>query len=514
MRSSASPISGSSLPEGRLHGGLLVVFALLVVASAWHLSVFDHHHSGLNHVSGTWTTLARDLTDGVFYRPLIAPDGYGGTRYMPLYFVLHAGMIRVGLPPIPAGLLLSGLAVAGLMIAVHSFLRGGPGDPGWRVTPAFAIGGAVLALAPAAVLLALTTIRGDGLPAALNLWGVVLAARVVQRRELQERSGGNSPAQVTALLSVSLLFALAFLSKLTALSGLAAVILWLWFGRRERRAAGGLLLLTVALIAAGLGITQLASQGRFLESLQACASGEPWRFAGILHLGERAFAADPVGVMIIALAGAFGFASRPRLRDDLPLLLFLTTAVVTLGLSLSPGTDWNHLIDLEVAALVLLVSRLGADRVPRRAGHALLAMIALLAVAQIATVGTYGFHRGRDPRRESAIAAVRELGRDDQPLLVENSMLAVEAGYRPFVLDPFALRLLRSRRPDIDRDFRKRLAERQWAAVVLMRDPEAAGDPWYETGHLGPGFREALLQTYRRSESHPDLIVYLPQDGP
>lgn len=53
--------------------------------------------SDVNLVSGVWLALARDLCDGLFYRDLITPSEYGGTRYFPLFVSLVDGFGRAGL---------------------------------------------------------------------------------------------------------------------------------------------------------------------------------------------------------------------------------------------------------------------------------------------------------------------------------------------------------------------------------------------------------------------------------
>ena len=75
----------------------LWVFAAVALASAarimvwyWPGSIFD----GLT--SHTWTALAWDFAHGEFYRPPLGPEGYGGTRYTPLLFVVHGLLIRPG----------------------------------------------------------------------------------------------------------------------------------------------------------------------------------------------------------------------------------------------------------------------------------------------------------------------------------------------------------------------------------------------------------------------------------
>src|SRR5882757_3985947 len=57
--------------------------------------------------SGVWTSLADDVARGDLYRPVQSELGYGGTRYLPLFFVLHGMLIKAGLAPITAGMLLT-----------------------------------------------------------------------------------------------------------------------------------------------------------------------------------------------------------------------------------------------------------------------------------------------------------------------------------------------------------------------------------------------------------------------
>src|SRR5208337_4912228 len=78
----------------------------------------------VNHPAGVLIAMAGDLKDGVFYRPLFGPEGYGGTRYFPLYFVLHALLMKLGVPVLPGAYLLSAVAVVSLLTGVFYLLKG------------------------------------------------------------------------------------------------------------------------------------------------------------------------------------------------------------------------------------------------------------------------------------------------------------------------------------------------------------------------------------------------------
>src|SRR3989441_10313197 len=61
--------------------------------------------------SGVWTALAQDFAKGVFYRPTVSAFGFGGTRYMPLFFMLHGALIRLAFDPVTAGIVLTVLTM-------------------------------------------------------------------------------------------------------------------------------------------------------------------------------------------------------------------------------------------------------------------------------------------------------------------------------------------------------------------------------------------------------------------
>src|SRR6266567_1087444 len=74
--------------------------AAALLAWYWPGSFFD------SATSSVWLAMAWDLAHGEFYRPVVSSAGYGGTRYMPLLFVLYSGLLRIGVDPIVAGVVL------------------------------------------------------------------------------------------------------------------------------------------------------------------------------------------------------------------------------------------------------------------------------------------------------------------------------------------------------------------------------------------------------------------------
>src|SRR5207244_12827292 len=79
--------------------GCLVPFISSIALMAWYWPGSLPQDSS----SGVWTALAQDLARGIFYRPTADAFGFGGTRYMPLFFALHAALIRLSVDPVTAG---------------------------------------------------------------------------------------------------------------------------------------------------------------------------------------------------------------------------------------------------------------------------------------------------------------------------------------------------------------------------------------------------------------------------
>ena len=117
-KAAGSETFSSSLTErvGQFPRLLLIasvaVIILIAMVRAWYCWGTD---AWVNHPAGALIAMAADLKNGIFYRPLYGPVGYGGTRYFPLYFVLHALLMKLGVPILLGAFLLSAAAVVALL---------------------------------------------------------------------------------------------------------------------------------------------------------------------------------------------------------------------------------------------------------------------------------------------------------------------------------------------------------------------------------------------------------------
>jgi hypothetical protein len=473
---------------------LLAAAATLVVITAARAWIWWRNDAGISFASGVMITMAADLKAGVFYRPLFDSAGYGGTRYFPLYFCLHAVLLKLGMPVLLSAYLLSTVAINGLMLGTFRLLRE------LEVEPWLAAGSAVALLAAGSIQMSLSTPQADGLAAALNIWGLATIARV-------PRSGRR-------VLLASLLFTLAWSAKLTTVFGLAAAVIWLLATGYKR----------VALLLAGetfcgylmvAGAIFVASRGRVVEIFRACASGgADWRFivSGPWRMISMAVYTDPGLVLfaVLALAGLIFVVFSSKLLQNLPALLVIGTLAITVLIFGSPGTAGNHLLDVQVASVILLASWVAtAAPLQKQIGvYALALLMAIAAVPIVRHVKTWSpwYHPHQFQR------VIEIIGPTDKPILAENPILPVLAGQQSYVLDPWMVQLLGKHINGFEQSLLERLRNRSFSAVVLTADPAQKGVRWwYDTVSFGPGFVPALLENYRFAQVIDRDWIYLPR---
>src|SRR5215472_12054829 len=119
----AGDVISESAPRRRTASMVLLLAAVGLIGAVrlllWYWPGSFFH----NPASGTWTALAWDFAHGEFYRPVLSPLGFGGTRYMPVMFMLHGALIWWHLDPITAGVLLMQGSVLSVAIALYVALR-------------------------------------------------------------------------------------------------------------------------------------------------------------------------------------------------------------------------------------------------------------------------------------------------------------------------------------------------------------------------------------------------------
>jgi hypothetical protein len=451
----------------------------------------------VDHPAGVIIAMAADLKDGIFYRPLYGPEGYGGTRYFPLYFVLHAALLKLGLPVLASAYLVSAAAVLVLLVGAFYLLKGLGAEP-WLAACA---SGTILAAASAQM--AVTNPHGDGLASALNICGLAVIVRPKPNHRL--------------VLLAAILFTLAWSAKLNMVFGVAAAFIWL-LAKSERRTAWELAAKTALGCLLVAAVMMIGSHGHVWEVFKACAFGGTRRKLMLMsawHVWAIANRADRGLILFFFLAlfafVAEAFAGPRKLLRNLPVVFLITTLAVTIPIFGSPGVVTNHLIDVQIASVVLFTAWLanGATGILRQLGVCALALVTVVAAIPLLHKLKVWDGRFEPHRFERVVAAIKDT---HKPILAENPIVPVLAGQRTYVLDAWMLRLLRDRIPNFGDPLLERLRHRDFGAVVLsVADPRTPrARMWYTYSDFGPGFLEALTENYRFAAEVEDQMIYVP----
>lgn len=485
-------------------GGTLLAHAWLALPTAWYV----------NNVTGVWLALAQDLAHGLFYRDLIGPAGYGGTRYLPVFFGAIAALIRLGVSPLAAGFVASIAGGALLAAAVERVLA----RLGLR--PALRVAFAALTLAAPLVQQTLLSIRCDLLAAGLAMLGLAGTLPHEETGRSGPHAGPDSTKRPAgALGGAALLLILAVATKLTSVYVLAAAVLALAFARRGQ-AARRLVLWLGAWGLSALVLVQFASEGRALASFRACALGGTTALAwlsGITHGLVTEFAGGSHFLTAVLSVGVVAWLADARRHWRSPSSILLVSAIgMTAVILASPGTiPTNHTVDVYMAAIIAV--GVWVARHPRWAPAA-----GLLALALALSSVRPNLEIVRNPVRHRLavdLAAGRErtiwvVDHFRQPVLSESPELQVMAGRPASLVDPFALRVVMRQRPDIERDLIGRLDAHRFAYVILVADPlTPAGRGWYTNIDFGWPVTECILANYQLQEVDAGFRIYRPRAG-
>ena len=477
----------------KLYPGLIVATSAAISAIlAARLILNFRHQYFLSHVEGAWLTCAHDFLHGVFYRPLFSPLGYGGTRYFPLYFVLTAIFSKVFGTLQVSALILSAVSVALICCGAYAWLRRS------GVNSLLCLTGIAGILAAATTQQALLGAKGDALAAVLNLWGLVLCLKPDTKRG--------------SLYFSALLFTLAFATKLTTVFGVTAVVLSWTFARRYKEAVQ-LAVATGAGYVAVLVTMYVASGGRVFSIFRACASGGgslSYTLQAPLHLLSKVIEVDPIFLLLLIPAAAFGLVGFRQNKTEILPIYFVLALLVSVVIFGSPGIGINHLLDLHVAAILLMVISISRRPELFEAGTGILALCLLTACGPTAQA-LHGDLQRRSIRAD-ALEVMTKIPDDGRPVLAENAEILLAAGKTPYLLDPFMFRILGVTHPELASDFWEKMNHRGFSAVILQYDPASAeGKTWYTETHFGGEFLRDLEANYSFSRTVGQMWVFTPK---
>jgi hypothetical protein len=434
------------------------------------------------------TALAYDLAHGVFYRPLSGPEGYGGTRYMPLHFLLQAGLMKVGFSPMTSSWCLAIISLMALLASVYYVFSQ------LKVERVLALGSTLFVLLSFFTQHVFSSMRPDMLAAALNVMGIGLAIRF-------HKSSENQVFWGSAML---LCFVLAFFTKVSMIFGLMGTLLFFLFSGKRRRASftvvGIISLTTVAL----LGV-QLASEGQFFTSFQATGAAN----GGVKDIIRaplnwlRHILISPADFLIVILAWSGLISGLVTLRKDILSLVLLCTSFIVVMLFGSPGVSYNHILDLYLIAVIYLTVRINNAELTVKPMLTYMGIAAFISTGQQANTLNDKIDKYANTTKLAAVQGilarnhVLTLKQDSRPILADNPWLPMLMGERPYVLDQFMLGVLNKKYPQNRQRFLNQIRQQYFRAVIIENPQVQLNAPDYAEAYMGLDLTKELLRYYR-----------------
>jgi hypothetical protein len=452
----------------------------------------------VDHASGARIALARYATHGVLYPPLVGDGRYGGTRFMPLPVLLHAGLARLTGEFLVSGKVLALVTMLAVALVMFRVLRAS-GCP----LP-LSVGLVAAVFCTGTGHLATTGLRGDSLPLLLQLLAVAAVAA--------------APASRRALWMAAALAALAVTAKLHAFWAPVAICTWLW--TCDRRRMGQFLGAYVAIAAVLLGALTAVTRGRLVENVFGLST------AGVT--GPAALLSSPYRLMHLLISDALAAwlllplglalvwaALRRRSVDPWQLSLLAALAILLVVLT-DIGTGGNQLLDIVVLTAVVVGRAAGAGLpwdlpVPGYRAALTGAVVWVLVTGLAVTLGpavrdAAGTLADSSRYRPQPLAGIAD---DSTTILSEDPYIPVSLRQDPVVLDPFMLPRIGRRDPGAVRALVDRIDAHDFDLVVLEQPLDDAA--WWADYHFGSEVAAAIRRSYVFSQRAQGYDVYRPR---
>jgi hypothetical protein len=485
---------------------LLVVLALVILLSYLLIALAhlgDKHE--INFVSGVWIALAWQVNQGTIYPPVYDGQHYAGVRYMPLYFLCHAGLARLTGDYIISGKVLSLLSSVACLALIYIILRRAGCD-----LPA-ALAWTSLAVASSPMLFAGTTIRGDLLAV---VWQIAACMAI------SLTAGSPRGAAWAALFCI-----LAIITKITA--GWALLAIGCYCLKTRWRSCIVFLAVFSVLLLAAIYVLQVASAGNMLANLLITTEPlktrlllllkSPFR---ILFFVSRDTALLQLLIPLLVLECMRAWHQGRLSVYHMAIFFCLADLIVIFA---DRSTVANHLVDLVVLAVIVMgFSWASVNSKP--AGTSSIRTLLLLTVlwGGLMLWARNMAHEVRDivaagqriPEWVSgSYKPLANLVPAHESLFSEDAFVSVARNQAPVLLDPNRLADIARKDPKAIADLIERLRKKEFKHVVLLfrldLDPYV-NDDWYES-HLGPAVAAAIRENYQFACQSDEFCIYVPR---
>lgn len=165
----------------------------------------------------------------------------------------------------------------------------------------------------------------------------------------------------------------------------------------------------------------LGSAGRVFGIFRTCAGGGgslSYALQAPLHLLSSVLYHDPIVLLFLIAAAAFGVAAFREHKSDIVPIYFVLTLLVSIVIFGSRSTNINHLLDLYIAAILLLILSCSRAAEPEpNAATGILAFCLLVSCLPTARALRGDVHGRSIP--SDALEIMAQVPDDDRPVLEE-----------------------------------------------------------------------------------------------
>ncbi len=476
---------------------VLGVMALAAWAFLALVHIADRYEVGW--VMGARMGLARSFANGTLYPPLFDGRFFGGTRFMPIPFVLHGWLARATGEFVISGKILAYASFVFLLVVTFSALRR-VGCP-----QGIAFGLTAIVLLTGAGLVQASSFYADALPVALQVTAVNLILHSPRRR---------------TVVAAAALSALALFTKSSAIW--APVAIFLWARKRERRRALEFAFAYAATALLLLGIFEIVSQGRFLANIVGLTFAGRHDFVRILWWPFVMIAEDPTALVVLSF-GIVGTVVAIRRREaTLYHHCFIWASVVLLIILTDPGASSNHTIDIIVLGAILTGELWAHASVSVDGARALrVGLAGVLSLSMLfSLVSRFGPRvafaastvlRGEAPDDRYSLDPLGALVRPGDTILSEDPTIPLLLGQQPLVLDAWMLRAIAERHPDWAGRLVARIDAHEFDDVILLTRLGTQPRGWYTDVDFGSAVITAIQRDYRYETTSSGYSIYVPK---
>jgi multisubunit Na+/H+ antiporter MnhB subunit len=264
-----------------------------------------------------------------------------------------------------------------------------------------------------------------------------------------------------------------------------------------------------------LGILYFGTSARIISIFKMCSSGganlysilqSPLKFINVITT------ATPECLLFLFWAFIIICKYRKTVVSSLLFMFLLVSTIITLIIFGSPGTYFNHLVDISTASILLIGSTEFTNK-SKNIRPSIYIYLFLIIFSVMYNV-PYQIDLLNDDysnlSKRYPIEVINIFKKDSVKVLSENPMLPIIAKKSPYILDPFMLRLIIRNDSAIRDSVFNSISHKEFSAIVFAQDP-LREIWWYSNRHFGYDFVKKVIDNYQEGIRGEGYVAYFPK---